>query len=173
MDPLAGPAFAHTTDRASGAGMTTLPHEHLMTLSLDVGFADMVTIGATPAGLRRIAPVTGGRFAGERLSGTVVGGADWVINRADAVMVIDVRLTLRTDEGVPLYLSYAGRFLAPPETMARFARGAQLAPDAYSLAVTARLECGDPRHAFVNDAVIVGTGTQTARGVTYELFTIG
>lgn len=153
--------------------MKTLPHDHLMTLSLEVGFADMVTIGATPAGLRRIAPVTGGSFAGARLAGTVVGGADWVVNRADAVMVIDVRLTLRTDAGVPLYLTYGGRFLAPPETMARFARGARLDPEEYSLAITARLECGDPRHAWVNDAVIVGTGTQTGSGVTYELFTVG
>lgn len=153
--------------------MKTLAHDHLMTLALDVGFADMVTIGATPAGLRRIAPVTGGSFSGARLRGTVSGGADWVVNRADAVMVIDVRLTLRTDEGVPLYLAYTGRFMAPPETMARFARGAQLGPDDYSLAVTARLECGDPRHAWVNDAVIAGTGTQTSSGVIYELFTIG
>ena len=64
-------------------------------------------MGAALAGLRRIAPVTGGTFAGERLSGTVIGGADWVINRPDGVMVIDVRLTLKTDDGANLLAVWA------------------------------------------------------------------
>ncbi|MCE2829890.1 MAG: DUF3237 domain-containing protein [Sphingomonadales bacterium] len=78
--------------------MTILKHSPLVTLSLTVDFAAMVSIGKTPSGLRRIAPVTGGTFSGDRLNGTVLpGGNDWVINRADGVMVIDVRLTLQSD----------------------------------------------------------------------------
>ena len=80
----------------------------------------MVSIGQTPAGMRRIAPVTGGHFTGDRLNGTVLpGGNDWVINRHDGVMVIDVRLTLQTDDGALVYLTYQGRFLANADAMAR------------------------------------------------------
>jgi hypothetical protein len=151
-----------------------LPHRHLMTLTLVVGFDRMTTIGATPAGLRRIAPVDGGSFGGDRLGGTVMpGGADWVLNRADGVMVIDVRLTLRTDDGANIYLAYGGRFRAAPEAMARFAKGALLAPEDYSLAVRATVECGAPRYAWLNDAVVVGTGLQTATGPVYTLYEIG
>lgn len=153
--------------------MQTLPHTHLMTLTLDVGFGAMTTIGATPAGLRRIAPVTGGRFDGARLRGEVIGGADWVVNRPDAVMAVDVRLTLRTDDGAAIYLAYNGRFLAAPEVMARFGRGAQLDPSEYSLAVTARLECGDERYRWLNDVIATGVGRQTPTGVAYQLFSIG
>lgn len=154
--------------------MSNLVHAPLMTLSLTVDFAAMRMIGQTPAGLRRIAPVTGGSFAGERLKGTVLpGGADWVINRPDGVMVIDVRLTLEADDKALIYLTYQGRFLAEPEAMQRFAKGALLAPEDYSLAVTARMESGAPAYQWLNNAIIVGTGEQTPSGPDYSLFTVG
>lgn len=153
--------------------MTLLKHDFLMTLTLSVDFAGMIMIGQTPAGLRRIAPVTGGRFSGDRLNGEVLPGADWVINRPDSVMEIDVRLPLKTDDGAMIYLNYQGRFLAEPETMARFAKGALLKPDEYSLAVTAKFESGADRYLWLNDVVAVGTGEQTADGPVYSFFEIG
>ncbi len=148
-------------------------HTHLLTLTLDVDFAGMITIGQTPAGLRRIAPVTGGTFNGERLSGSVRPGADWVLNRADGVMVIDVRLVLDTPDGAAIYLTYQGRFLAAPEAMARFAKGALLEQQEYSLAISARFECGHPDYVWLNNVVAVGTGEQTARGPIYQIFAVG
>ncbi len=153
--------------------MTELKHQHLITMTLTVDFAGMLMIGKTPAGLRRIAPVTGGRFSGERLNGTVLPGADWVINRPDGVMEIDVRLPLQTDDGAMIYLNYQGRFLAEPETMARFAKGALLKPEEYSLAVTAKFEAGADPYLWLNDVVAVGTGEQTADGPVYSFFEIG
>lgn len=154
--------------------MTELRHRHLATLALTVDFGGMVSIGKTPAGLRRIAPVTGGIFTGERLNGTVLpGGKDWVVNRADGVMVIDVRLTLKTDDGALIYLNYQGRFLAEPEVMARFAKGALLDPSEYSLATVAKFECGEDRYAWLNNVIAVGTGEQTATGPVYSIFEIG
>lgn len=153
--------------------MAPLKHEHLMTLTLTVDFAGMTVIGQTPAGLRRIAPVTGGTFSGERLNGKVLPGADWVINRPDGVMEIDVRLPLQTDDGAMIYLAYQGRFLAEPETMARFAKGALLKPEEYSLAVTARFESGAEPYLWLNNVVAAGTGEQTADGPVYSIFEIG
>jgi Protein of unknown function (DUF3237) len=153
--------------------MDHLAHKHLITLTLDVDFSSMLSIGSTPAGLRRIAPVTDGKFSGERLRGTVLPGADWVINRPDGVMVIDVRLALKTDDDVLIYLTYQGRFLAEPEAMARFAKGQLLAPDEYSLVVTAKFECGDARYAWLNNVIAVATGTQTQTGPVYTFFEIG
>jgi Protein of unknown function (DUF3237) len=152
--------------------MADLKHSHLLTLALTVDYAGIRSIGKTPAGLRRIAPVTGGTFRGERLRGTVLGGADWVLNRSDGVMVIDVRLTLETDDGAPIYLAYQGRFLAEPDAMRRFGKGELLAPHEYSLAMTARFECGEDRYAWLNNAVVVGTGEQTPTGPVYNLFEV-
>jgi len=144
-----------------------------MTLTLDVDFAAMLVIGMTPAGHRRIAPVTGGHFTGDRLAGTVLPSADWVINRPDGVMVIDVRLTLKTAEDALIYASYQGRFLANPDAMARFAKGALLDRSEYSLAIVAKFECGDDRYAWLNNVIAVGTGEQTRTGPIYTIFEIG
>lgn len=141
-----------------------------MTLTLTVGFGDMAIIGNTPAGLRRIVPVTGGTFEGPRLRGTVLGGYDWVINRPDGVMMIDVRLTLTTDDGAMIYLTYQGRLTAAPDAMARFGKGALLEPHEYSLAISAKFECGNEAYAWLNDVVAVGTGAQTADGPVYSIF---
>ncbi|HEV7233981.1 MAG TPA: DUF3237 domain-containing protein [Sphingorhabdus sp.] len=153
--------------------MSQLNHRHLVDLALTVDFANMTSIGATPAGLRRIAPVSGGTFSGERLNGTVLPGADWVINRPDGVMVIDVRLPLKTDDGAMIYLAYQGRFLAGPETMERFAKGALLDRQEYSLAIVAKFECGDGRYSWLSNVIAVGTGEQTPTGPLYSIYEIG
>jgi hypothetical protein len=153
--------------------MESLPHRHLTTLTLDVDFAGVVPIGATPAGHRGIAPVIGGRFEGERLRGTALPGHDWFVTRADGALVIDVRLTLNTDDGATLYLSYQGRMIANAATMARFRKGEQLAPGDYDLTITAKFECGDPRYAWLNDAVVVGVGEHSPGGPIYTLFEVG
>ena len=150
-----------------------LPHRHLADLTLKVAFDRMTTIGETPAGLRRIAPIIGGSCTGARLDAVVVEGADWVINRPDGVMVIDVRLTLQTQDSARIYLTYQGRFLASPDAMARFRRGQLLSPDEYSLAIMARFECGMEAYAWLNNAIVVGIGEQTATGPVYRLFEIG
>jgi hypothetical protein len=150
-----------------------LPHRHLADLTLDVAFDRMTTIGETPAGLRRIAPIIGGSCTGARLNAVVVEGADWVINRPDGVMVIDVRLTMAAEDGARIYLTYQGRFLASPDSMARFRRGQLLSSDEYSLAITARFECGMEAYAWLNNAIVVGIGEKTPTGPVYRLFEIG
>ena len=73
----------------------------LMELSLDV--ADQLDAGHTS-----IAPVTGGTFGGARLKGTVRdGGADW-ITQVSGHSSLDVRITLDTDDGEVIYMTYTG-----------------------------------------------------------------
>ena len=150
-----------------------MPHRHLTTLTLTVDFAAVVPIGAGPAGHRGIAPVMGGTFAGERLSGTVAPGHDWFVTRADGVLVIDVRLTLTTDDGAMIYLTYQGRMVGKGNAMARFRKGEQLAPEDYNLTIIAKFECGDPRYVWLNDAIVVGVGEQGRGGPVYTLFEVG
>ena len=153
--------------------MEKLPHRHLTTLTLEVDFPKIVPIGAIPAGRRGIAPVAGGRFEGDRLQGTVRPGHDWFVTRADGSLLIDVRLTLETDDGAMVYLTYQGTMRGSAEAMNRFRKGEQLQPQNYQLHVVAKAECGDPRYSWLNDAIIVGIGEQTLRGPVYHLFEVG
>ena len=153
--------------------MEKLPNRHLTTLTLEVDFPKIVPIGPIPAGLRGIAPVAGGRFEGERLRGSVRPGHDWFVTRPDGSLLIDVRLTLETDDGAVLYLTYQGTMRGTAEAMGRFRKGEQLQPQDYQLHIAARAECGDPRYAWLNDAILVGIGEQTPRGPVYSLFEVG
>jgi hypothetical protein len=147
-----------------GLRMTSLLSSHLMTLALDVDFAGMLKIGETPQGRRRIAPVTGGSFTGERINGEVLGGADWVINRPDGAMAIDVRLTLKTSDGALVYLAYQGVFKGTPDVMARFNRGERISDEEFTLRIVARFECGDARYAWLNDLLCVGVAQRLPGG---------
>ncbi len=150
--------------------MDGLQLRHLTTLTLDVDFRGIQRIGAVPVGQRGVVAVTGGRFDGARLSGTVLGGADWFVNRADGVMTIDVRLTLDAGDKALIYLTYQGRFLAAPGVMVRFAKGEMLEPSEYSLAMIARFECGHEKYRWLNDVIAVGVGEQTRTGPIYRIY---
>ena len=147
---------------------------HLLTLRLDVDFRGMQRIGETVAGRRRVAPILGGSFEGERLKGVVLpGGADWVLNRPDGHMAIDVRVTLKADDGALIYCAYTGLFRArTPELMAAFERGQPLAPEDYLLRTLVKFECGSENHRWLNDALAIGVGRQTTEGPVYDIFEV-
>ena len=153
--------------------MNGLQSRHLTTLTLEVDYRGMLEIGEVAVGRRRIAPVMRGVFAGERLRGEVLpGGADWVVNRPDAVMVLDVRLPLRTHDGALIYLAYTGAYVATPEVMARLGRGEPTAPDEYRLRTVCRFEAGAAAYRWLNDLIVVGVGTRERAGPVYELYEI-
>lgn len=153
--------------------MDTLQSVHLLTLSLHVATASMLNIGKTVLGRRLIATITGGTFTGDRLRGSVLpGGADWVLNRPDGALAIDVRLTLKTDDEALIYCSYQGSFRAAPEAMTRFSRGELLAEGDYKLRTHVRFETGTERYAWLNDMPAIGVGRQTAQGPVYSIFEI-
>jgi hypothetical protein len=79
----------------------------LMTLRLDT--APIQDIGATRHGTRSIFPITGGSFEGDRLRGKdLAGGDDWMIARGDGVRELDLRITLETDDGALIYMTFTG-----------------------------------------------------------------
>jgi hypothetical protein len=87
-------------------------------------------LGATPHGRRRIVPVAGGEFAGDRLRGTVLAhaGSDWLLERSDGAFQQDARVTLETDDHALIAMSYRGVRHASADVAARLARGEQVDP---------------------------------------------
>jgi len=66
-------------------------------------------IGSTPHGKLSIFPVIGGSFEGERLRGKVLaGGGDWVTANADGTFAVDLRVTLETDDGALIHMTFTG-----------------------------------------------------------------
>jgi hypothetical protein len=130
-------------------------------------------LGAAPLGRRRIIPITGGRFGGERLSGRVLaGGADWQVVRADGVAHLDARYTLETADGALIYVRNRGYRHGPREVLAQLAAGENVDPALYYMRTTPLFETGDERYAWLNRIVAVASGARRPAAVELEVFEV-
>jgi hypothetical protein len=133
--------------------------------------AEITLAPAQELGRRRIIPITGGRFHGERLSGRVLpGGADWQVIRPDGVADLDARYTLETGDGALIYVRNKGYRHGPEDVIRRLAAGEAVDPKLYYMRTTPWFETGDARYAWLNRIVCVGTGARLAAGVELEFF---
>lgn len=141
----------------------------LMTLRVTV--AAPQNVGAVPNGTRRTAPLSGGSFEGPRLRGTVLpgGSADWLLLRADGVLELDLRATLRTDDGALVSMRSFGLRHGPPEVIAAVARGEAVDPATYYFRTTPRFETAHPAYAFLNRLVAVASGDRRPEGPIYTI----
>jgi hypothetical protein len=142
--------LASSTERDNA--MRTRP---LFTLRLTT--APTLNVGDTPHGARATFPVTGGAFEGERLRGKVLsGGADWAIKRADGVLELDLRVTLETDDGALIHMTFEGI-------------RDDAAPGAPYFRTLPRFETGAPQYAFLNKLLAVGRGEIGAEGPVHVI----
>ena len=138
---------------------------------LQLNVPQIVDLGDTPMGRRRIATVAGGHFKGERLSGTVLAapGGDWLLLRPDGVLVLDVRLTLRTDDEALIYMAYRGLRHGPAEVIQRLNAGESVDPSSYYFRMTPIFETASQRYAWLNGIVAVGVGRREPTGPVYQI----
>ena len=141
----------------------------LMTMRVKVG--TVLNIGAVPHGTRRTAPLGGGTFEGPRLRGTILpdGSADWQLLRSDGVLEMDLRVTLRTDDGALISMRSFGLRHGPPEIIAAIGRGETVDPSTYYFRTTPRFETGHPKYAFLNRLLAISSGDRRAEGPIYTI----
>ena len=131
-------------------------------------------LGMTPYGARKIATVVAGTFEGDRLRGTVQPspGGDWLLLRSDGVLCLDVRLTLKTDDGDLIYMRYSGMRHGPKEVMDRLNKGEAVDPALYYFRSVPVFETSSVKHGWLNRAVFVATGRREASGPIYDVHEI-
>lgn len=129
--------------------------------------------GPTPFGHRRIVIIRGGHFEGEKLRGVLLpGGGDWVLGRADGSLALDVRLTLKTDDGASILMTYRGYRQGPPDVLARLTKGEAVDPSLYYFRINPLFETASERYAWLNNVVAVGVGERLAEGPRYAVHEI-
>jgi hypothetical protein len=113
----------------------------LMVLRLTT--AAIIEVGATRQGTLTIFPVVGGSFDGDRLRGKVLaGGGDWVTADANGTFTLDLRVTLETDDGGLIHMTFTG-----------------VRNDAnHYFRTVPRFETAAPKYAFLNRLLAVGIG---------------
>jgi hypothetical protein len=151
----------------------TLRSAHLFTLTLDVS-PTMTDLGETPYGRRRITTVTGGKFEGEELNGTVVASpaGDWQLIRRDGILLLDVRLTLKTDDEHLIYMHYTGMRHGPPWVIEQLNKGEKVEPSQYYFRTTPTFETASEKYRFLNRILCVATGRREPTGPVYDVFHI-
>ena len=138
--------------------LDSLPADYLFTIQADTVSTPAVTIANGPQGTRLIATVSGGSFEGPRLKGRIANtaGGDWVTVCPDGSFRLDVRLTLETEDGALILMTYGGIGLV---------RDGQV-----NLRTAPVFQTGDERYAWLNSIQAVGFGTTNAGGVQYEIY---
>jgi hypothetical protein len=119
-------------------------------------------VSGGPNGTRVVTTLASGRVEGPELNADLVGGVasgDWVTVRRSRVLSLDVRASLRTDDGADILLTYLG--------LGRNVEGGGL-----RLLTNPRFETGDERYAWLNKIQAVAKGTLDGQTLTYEIYEI-
>ena len=131
--------------------------EYLGTVSVQTGTRTVVENG--PQGTRTIVQILGGRFDGPRLKASVqIPAGDWITNRADGSYKLDVRLTLKTDDGALILVTYNGI--------------GQTTSAGASLRAAPLFETGDARYAWLTKLQAVAVGERVGTDVKYNVYAL-
>lgn len=151
--------------------MADLKTELLAEVSVDLEEAQ--NVGATPHGNRQIFLVKGGTFEGPKLKGEVLpGGGDWFLLRPDGAGELDVRGTMRTDDGHLIYIYYRGIMHASPEVTQRMLQGEAVDPSEYYFRTAPVFETASEKYGWLNRIVAVGVGRLAPNWVGYTVYAI-
>jgi hypothetical protein len=151
-----------------------IPEPRLVPLcEFRVELAEPIELGDSLKGRRRIIPIVGGQVTGERLSGEILNlGADWQTVMAEGVAELDTRYGMRTHDGALIDIRNFGIRHGPPEVLAALARGENVDPTTYSMRTHPRFETGDPRYAWLNKVIAVGSGLREADAVRLLIYEV-
>ena len=114
--------------------------------TITVKLGDMVEVGAGPKGTRLVVDVPEIKLESDRVNATLAtnDAADWVTMSGEdgKLGALDVRFTLRTDDGAIIYVEYGGR--------ADFSTGL--------VASAPTFQTSDERYKWLNRIQAVGAG---------------
>lgn len=143
---------------------------HLLDIRIDF---DAAQIFGTPVGTRMTFVVSRGRAEGPRIAGDILaGGGDWVVLGTDGVGRLDVRATLRTDDGAYIHLTNTGRVSMGPEATARYTAGELIRHDEIYARSSPLFDTDDERYRWINAVHTVALNQMSLSEVHYKVFEV-
>lgn len=145
-----------------------LPAEHLFDMHVELQPAQLIS---TTLGNRLTFITTGGVMDGPRLHGEVLpGGGDWLLVGTDQIGRVDVRATLRTDDGALIHYETRGVIKVPTDGLNRLAAGEALSFEETYVRTTPKFETADDRYAWLNEIVTVGYNVLSPNRIDYRIY---
>ncbi len=151
--------------------MTELKSEFLCDVYADLD--KPIELGITPRGNRQIYYIKGGSVKGPDIKGVILpGGGDWFLIRSDGTAELDVKATLRTDDGHLIYACYTGYLYASSEVWHKMMKEEPVDPSEYYFRSTPYYETSSEKYSWMNRIVAVGVGRLTETGVAFKVYKI-
>lgn len=146
--------------------------EHLCDLAVTI--AAPVEVGHTPAGLRRMIPITGGTVTGARVNGKVLaGGADFqLILNGGTQAHLDARYVIELDDGSRVFVQNTALRVASLENSQRIMNGQPVHPDEVYFRCQPKLEATAPQWAWLNESQFIGSGRRAPDGVFLSFYRV-
>lgn len=146
--------------------------EHLCDLAVTI--AAPVEIGLTPAGLRRMIPITGGTVNGPRMNGKVLaGGADFQLILGGGTQAhLDARYVIELDDGCRVFVQNTALRVASLENSQRIMQGQPVHPDEVYFRCQPKLEATTAAWAWLNELQCIGTGRRAPDGVFLSFYRV-
>lgn len=148
--------------------LTSLEVEHLCDFSIH--FEPLQSF-VTARGARSIYVIRGGQVAGPRLNGEFLpGGGDWVTIDQNGVATLDVRATIRTDDGELIYFTNSGRARVPAEARSKLLSGKLLVWNEIYARSSPLFETGAEKYIWLNGMVSVAVNEFSLSQVNYRIY---
>jgi hypothetical protein len=131
-----------------------------------------VPVHPTPLGTRMLFAVRQGWFRGPGIGGTILpGSADWMTVGSDGVGHVDVRATLRTDDGEHIHMTNTGRIVLG-EHRDRLFSGERVTSDEAYIRTSPLFETGSTEHAHLNTVSTIGLCDISLNDIYYRVFAV-
>jgi hypothetical protein len=150
--------------------LSELPVEHLLDMAVDLEPAQPI---ATPVGTRMTFIAKGGTVTGPRIRGELLpGGGDWLMVGSDQIGRVDVRATIRTDDGALIHYESRGVISIPADGLGRLAAGERLPFSETYVRTTPKFETADDRYAWLNGLVVLGYNELSQDHIDYRMYRV-
>jgi len=140
---------------------------------IHAALADILSVGCTPLGERRMIQILEGRVEGAKLNGRILpGGADWQIIRTDGAADVQARYVIEAEGGARVLVSSDGLRHGPPDVMAQLAAGQPVAPELYYFRTVMRFETAEPSLDWLNRILALARGMREPRAVRLDVYEV-
>ena len=152
-------------------GGTMISPQPIFTIRCEL--ANILDLGETPFGHRRVVNILGGPVTGAKLTGRVLpGGADWQVLAADGALDIHARYTIESDAGALVQVDSKGVRNGPPEVLARLSRGEDVDPALYYFRTVMRFETAHPSTDWMNRILALARGAREKNAVRLDVYEV-
>ncbi|MGH8456941.1 MAG: DUF3237 domain-containing protein [Stenotrophobium sp.] len=152
---------------------TTLTSEYLMTLHTPGAGAPHAVDGS----LFIYRGGADGWARGPRINGAIIQPtADWLRVMPNGSLRVDARMTVKTDDGALVHVSYNGVISMTPANFARMSQGDTLTANDMYFMIAPTFQTGHEKYAWLNHLQAVGKVAGIKGGddgyVTYDVFAV-